>query len=270
MVRSTWTPSSNMIGILGNGRSSGHMVRMLHRPVKTKRRSASAPSIPAFEPLQPGKFYYVYISTLTMNMINLCTFIRYSPTRGHGCIGKNDIQRIIRLLLALDNLISRTTQAPARRRGKFRRAQARMRQRVKDLVNECHKKSVVWLLETFDVIIIPRFNAHSMAGKRKRRLNRQMVRKMLTWSHGRFLNRLLSKAEELGKKIVIVSEAYTSKTCSACGWVDQHLGGKKVFACRRCGWVVDRDVNGARGIFLRGLLFLEELANQEGPNEGFA
>jgi hypothetical protein len=96
------------------------------------------------------------------------------------------------------------------------------------------------------------------------------VRKMMTWSHCRFLNRLLSKAEELGKKIVIVSEAYTSKTCSACGWVDQNLGGRKVFGCRRCGWVVDRDVNGARGIFLRGLLFLEELANREGPNEGFA
>jgi|GraSoiStandDraft_51_1057287.scaffolds.fasta_scaffold647892_2 putative transposase len=87
---------------------------------------------------------------------------------------------------------------------------------------------------------------------------------MLTWSHGRFLNRLLSKAEELGKKVVIVSEAYTSKTCSACGWINRNLGGQKVFRCRDCKWVVDRDVNGARGIFLRGILFLE------GRSSGFA
>ena len=145
-----------------------------------------------------------------------------------------------------------------------------MRQRVKNLVDECHKKAALWLLTAFDVVIIPRFNSHKMAGKRNRRLNRPTVRKMMTWSHCRFLDRLLAKAEEMGKKVVVVSEAYTSKTCSACGWVDQGLGGRKVFRCRRCGWVVDRDVNGARGIFLRGLLFLEELANQEGPNEGFA
>jgi len=210
--------------------------------------------------------------------VNICavdpgvrTFLTwYSSTQGCGAIGENDIQRIVRLLLALDCLISKTSEAPARRRGKFRRAQARLRRRVKDLIDECHKKSVLLLLRTFDVVIIPRFNSHAMAGKRKRRLNRRTVRKMMTWSHGRFLDRLVSKAEELGKKVVVVSEAYTSKTCSACGWIDQNLGGRKVFRCQRCGWIVDRDVNGARGIFLRGLLFLEELANREDLNEGFA
>ncbi len=34
--------------------------------------------------------------------------------------------------------------------------------------------------------------------------------------------------------------------------------------------VIDRDVNGARGIFLRGLLFLEGLIAQVGLDEGFA
>jgi len=197
-------------------------------------------------------------------------FIRYSPTQGYGCFGENDIQRIIRLLLALDSLISRTCQAPARRRGKFRRAQMRMRQRVKNLIDECHKKAALWFLRIFDVIIIPRFNSHQMAGKKKRRLNRRTVRKMLTWSHGRFLDRLLNKAEEMGKKVVIVSEAYTSKTCSGCGWIHRYLGGQKIFRCQDCKLVIDRDVNGARGIFLRGLLFLEGLIAQVSPNEGFA
>ena len=108
------------------------------------------------------------------------------------------------------------------------------------------------------MVIIPRFNLRSMvARKNKRRLSRRNVRKMLTWSHGHFLDRLLSKAEELGKKVVIMSEAYTLKTCSACGWIHRGLGGQKVFRCGDCGWVVDRDVNGAQGIFLRGVLFLE-------------
>ena len=62
------------------------------------------------------------------------------------------------------------------------------------------------------------------------------------------------KAEEIGKQVFIVSEAYTSKTCSWCGWINRKLGGKKIFKCRRCNLCLDRDINGARGIFLRALL----------------
>jgi putative transposase len=93
-----------------------------------------------------------------------------------------------------------------------------------------------------------------MAKKKVRKINSKTVRKMLTWAHSRFRARLSHKAEELGKQVSVVSEAYTSKTCSRCGWIHQKLGGRKVFKCGRCGLEIDRDVNGARGIFLRALL----------------
>src|SRR3954462_12767719 len=96
----------------------------------------------------------------------------------------------------------------------------------------------------FDVIIIPLFNSREMGKKtRHRKISSKTVRGMM-----------LSKAEEYGKKVFLVSEAYTSKTCSTCGWINPKLGGKKVFSCRQCGLRIDRDVNGARGIFLRGML----------------
>lgn len=137
----------------------------------------------------------------------------------------------------------------------MRRAQARMHRRIRDLVDECHKKSALWLVRTFDVIILPSFNSGEMARRtRRRKLNSKTVRKMMTWGHARFRERLISKAQEYGKQVFLVSEAYTSKTCSQCGWVDTKLGGKKRFRCRECGLRIDRDVNGARGIFLRGLL----------------
>jgi len=110
-------------------------------------------------------------------------------------------------------------------------------------------------VRTFDVIVIPQFNAGEMARKTMRRkIGSKVVRSMMTWAHARFRKRLLSKAEEHGKQVFLVSEAYTSKTCSACGWIDAKLGGKKVFKCRQCGLCIDRDVNGAWGIFLRGML----------------
>ncbi len=42
------------------------------------------------------------------------------------------------------------------------------------------------------------------------------------------------------------NESYTSKTRSACG--------RKVYKCKGCNVVIDRDVNGAWGIFLHVLL----------------
>ena len=49
-----------------------------------------------------------------------------------------------------------------------------------------------------------------------------------------------------------VNEAYTSKTRSWDGTVNTKLGGAKVIR-DETGFGMDRDVNGARGIFLRAL-----------------
>ncbi|CAG8562665.1 497_t:CDS:2, partial [Paraglomus occultum] len=139
-----------------------------------------------------------------------------------GCIGNGDAQRIVRLSLCLDNLISRTAQAPSR---KF--YAPCMRQRIKNLIDECHHQTALWLVCSFDVIITPPFNNSRMARRRHRKINNRTVQKMMTWAHGRFRARLISKAEEFGKEVKIVGEAYTSKTCSRCGWINQNLGEKK-------------------------------------------
>ena len=64
--------------------------------------------------------------------------------------------------------------------------------------------------------------------------------------------------------MVEVNEAYTSKTRSWDGSVEEKLGGRAVIR-DESGFGMDRDVNGARGIFLRALgdsPFLRELLTQ--------
>ena len=95
----------------------------------------------------------------------------------------------------------------------MKRAQARLRLHIQNLINECHKKVALWFLLNFDVIIIPPFNGSAMSRRLNRKINSKTVCKMLTWAHSRFCNRLVFKAEELGKKVIIQNEAYTSKTC---------------------------------------------------------
>ena len=54
-------------------------------------------------------------------------------------------------------------------------------------------------------------------------------------------------------KVIICNEAYTSKTCSNCGFINPELKGDKVYNCKICKLSIDRDINGARNILLRAL-----------------
>ena len=74
---------------------------------------------------------------------------------------------------------------------------------------------------------------------------------MLTWAHYKFKDFLKFKAKEYACEVIEVNEAYTSKTCSFCGTM-QNIGSKGVFKCK-CGIEVNRDYNGARGIFLKNI-----------------
>ena len=152
-----------------------------------------------------------------------------------------------------DKLKSSTFKRKKKKAERIDKAILRIFKRIKNLRNELHKKTVNYLAENYDVVIIPEFNVSNMVRREKRKINSKTVRSMLTWSHYSFRQRLKHKAEEIGMKMIIQNEAYTSKTCSACGNI-QGIGGRKVYKCKGCNVIMNRNVNGARGIFLRALL----------------
>ncbi|KAJ3051495.1 hypothetical protein HK097_007470, partial [Rhizophlyctis rosea] len=144
---------------------------------------------------------------LDPGVVSFFTF--FSPTHGVGHIGRHDIQKIVRISLYLDRLVSATTFAPAKKKCNMRCAQARVRNRIRNLVDEVHKKVALWLVQTFDIIVFPTFRSTEMSLRRpSRKIGSKTVRKMMTWAHGRFLDRLKNKAEECGKSVVVLpSEA---------------------------------------------------------------
>jgi putative transposase len=85
----------------------------------------------------------------------------------------------------------------------------------------------------------------------QRRIASKTVRAMLTFSHYTFKCRLTHLAATFGKTVIDVDEAYMSKTASWTGEIKATLGGAKTITSK--GVTLDRDVNGARGIFLRAL-----------------
>ncbi|WP_083629994.1 zinc ribbon domain-containing protein [Sulfobacillus thermosulfidooxidans] len=61
------------------------------------------------------------------------------------------------------------------------------------------------------------------------------------------------KAEEAGRRVVLVDPKNTSQLCSNCGEVVPKTLSERVHRCDYCGYVQDRDVNAAQNILKRGL-----------------
>ncbi len=178
----------------------------------------------------------------------------YEPATGRYVEwGKGDMKRIERLLVHLDDLVSRTAQSENRRqRFAMRKAQMRMRLRVRHLIDEFHKKLVSWLTQSYALVLWPSFETSRMTNTTTRKISRPSVRAMLTWSHYRFKERLLAKSKRTPScTVVIVDEHHTTMTCGECGYLNRAVGASKVFHCPLCQTTLPRDWNAARNIFLR-------------------
>ena len=181
------------------------------------------------------------------------TFLTYFHEHGFGWLGHHAINPIQRLCSYLDDLLSRACRAKSQSRKNMRRAANRIHKRIRNLVDELHKKVARYLVNNFDIILLPTFETSDMVMRGKRKLRKKSARQMLTLSHYRFKQFLKHKAKENGCSVVDVSEAYTSKTASWNGEIRNTLGSKKVIK-DSVGLKMDRDLNGARGIFLRALV----------------
>lgn len=196
------------------------------------------------------------------------TFLTCFHEHGFGWLGHHAINRIQRLCSYLDDLLSRAAKAKRQSRKNMRRAANRIRKSIKYLVDELHHKVARYLVDNFDIILLPTFETSEMTCKSARKIKKKSVRQMLTLSHYRFKKFLKHKAKETGCKVVDVCEAYTSKTVSWTGEIVNNLGGRKTIK-DSMGLKMDRDLNGARGIFLRALVdepWLRNLLNSKYRN----
>ena len=100
-------------------------------------------------------------------------------------IGNRDITRIFRLGQHIDKLIrAKTTLKGRKNQDKRHRISQKINRlfiRIKNLIDEVHKKVAKWLTTEYRVIFIPTFESSQMvakSGKKKRKLNSKTVRQM--------------------------------------------------------------------------------------------
>jgi len=167
-------------------------------------------------------------------------------------LGDNDIGRIIRLGYWLDKLVSKLSLVKKHsQRRRVKRAILRHRQRIKHIVDEVHWKCIKFLLTNFSTIYLPKYNSSQMVLRKSRKINSKIVRMLLSWRFYEFKQRLVQQAELAKVNIIDCTEEYTSKTCGQCHTIKTNLGSSKKFICNKCSIQVDRDLNGARNIFIK-------------------
>jgi IS605 OrfB family transposase len=120
-------------------------------------------------------------------------------------------------------------------RGRERRFQAD--------VNHCIAKRVAAL--AFDVLAL-----EDLRVRPAKRLGKEFNRRLGGWAHAQLEAFLAYKLEEVGKRLVKVPAAYTSRRCSRCGNVGLRTGSR--FRCPVCGLRLHADLNAARNIAYLG------------------
>jgi transposase len=186
----------------------------------------------------------------------------YSPTSGeHGRLLEGETDKLISRCHAIDKLQSRVDRYRGglfrrrrqrwRTRKRLKKRLARERVRLTNWVKGAHYDCAHQLLKKHDLILQPTLETARLSRRASRRIQSSTVRKMMTWSHYRFVQRLESaSARYAGRHVIKCKEPGTSKTCTNCGFWKANLRvSDKRFACPRCNVVVDRQLAGARNNF---------------------
>ena len=142
-------------------------------------------------------------------------------------IGSGDVQKIVRMAKQVDKKISESTNQSCNHQQRRRLLKQRLKltARIMDLKKEMDYQTIRFLEKSASCVLLPAFEVHGMAS----RLYHKTARQLMCWGHGLFKQRLLQRASRGTLEVMIVSEHYTSKTCGACGRLDNNLGSKKVF-----------------------------------------
>ena len=256
--RQTFTVQANCVSNAGIYRSKLADMRMAEKlPIQENRNICRLSmrygqyhlSVPYDEKLPPGRENQARVVALDPGVRS---FLTWYSADSVGKIGKGAFFRIQRLCERLDDLLSRAAKSPSRKRRNMRRAANRIRIRIENLVRELHRQAARFLVTSFDVILLPGFETSEMVERGRRRIRSKTVRNLLTLAHYQFGMFLRHKARETGAVVLSVNEAYTTKTVSWTGELLENLGGASVVVAQD-GERMDRDYNGARGIYLRAL-----------------
>jgi transposase len=124
--------------------------------------------------------------------------------------------------------------------------------KITNLVNELHWKTINYLTKNYETILIGSMSSKSIVSK-KNGLNRMTKRIALHLNFNKFHQRLKFKCNMNGSIYGKINEWMTSKMCSNCSNIHENLGSSEMYECSKCKIRMERDINGARNIYIKAI-----------------
>jgi putative transposase len=153
------------------------------------------------------------------------------------------LERGVMRLRRLSGLASRT-QARSRNRAKANRRLSRQHARIANSRRSFLHEVSSQLAKTHDRLCLEDLAVANLM------TNRRLARAIGDAAWTELGRQLRYKSTWLGAELVVCDRWFPStKTCSGCGLVKDHLGlAERTFCCERCGLVMDRDCNAAANL----------------------
>lgn len=121
--------------------------------------------------------------------------------------------------------------------------------RKSNLINELHWKVIIDIIKKNDIIYYGDIKSHDIVRNNK---NRTLNRDTNDLKFYKFKEKLQYKCKQQNKLLFIISEPYTTKTCSFCGNI-YNPGNSKIYNCSFCKNIMGRDLNAAKNILIKGI-----------------
>jgi putative transposase len=212
-------------------------------------------------------------------------FMAYYSLKNYGFIGENMRNKI----LFYEQKIRKNQRILNKRKNKYNHKLGNIKLikrkinksyvKIKNIVKELHNQTCLFLCKNYKKIIIPIFETQKMICDKKKvpeqikkrvieikkkgnaqkkireytkqkRLNGRVKFVLNLLSHYKFRQQLLTKCQEYGCHLEIVTEEYTSQCCGKCGKLSKIYNGRQK-QCENCKCKINRDINGARNILIK-------------------
>jgi len=139
------------------------------------------------------------------------------------------------------------TKKRSENRNKARIRLARLDEHITNIRNDFGWKLCLQLIKKYGTIYIEDLNVCGMVK------NHCLAKAITDVSWSDFTSKLSFKAESAGGRVVKVNPKNTSQACSKCGNIVRKTLAIRTHKCPHCGLELDRDLNSARNILLKGI-----------------
>ena len=206
--------------------------------------------------ISPFEYNYEYITKREQYCgidLGIRTFATVYSNNKTSEIGTNLIPKIDRYNKKMDKIKSDKDNNIITV-NKYKRILNKYGNRMRNRIDDLHKKVSVFLCERFENIHLGKISTQSIVSNEKGNLKEINKRRMNVLSFYKFMEKIKIIGVKYKSNIKLIDEYNTSKMCNNCGNIKKDLGAKKVYECRECKIKIDRDINASINIYNKGFL----------------